>query len=106
MVRALCCLSLLLPLAGCGAPSAAPGLVWGKRGVQDGEFVRPRAVTVAGDRLFVVDFTARIQAFDFDGNYVGPSWATPDFRKGRPSGLGTGRDGNLLVADSHYGQVR
>jgi DNA-binding beta-propeller fold protein YncE len=39
--------------------------------------------------------TARIQAFDLDGHYLGPTWTTPDYR-----------NGNLLVADSHYHTVR
>src|SRR5262249_25569554 len=30
------------------------------------------------------------------------TWTTPDYRNGRPSGLSIDRDGNLIVADSHY----
>jgi len=56
--------------------------------------------------IFIVDFTARIQEYDLDGNHLGQTWTTPDFRNGRPSGLGIDRDGNLLVADSHYHCVR
>ncbi len=88
--------------------AGAPELVWGEHGgARDGRFHRPRAAAVdhAG-RIFVVDFTARIQAFDADGTYLGPTWTPPDFRNGRPSGLGIDRDGNLLVADSHYHCVR
>ena len=85
-----------------------PERVWGTRGVQEGQFSRPRAVAIdpATGHLFVVDFTARIQAFDSDGTYLGPTWTTPDFRNGRPSGLSIARDGHLLVADSHYHCVR
>ena len=91
---------------GCG-PSAKPELVWGKRGVNDGEFVRPRAAVIGpDDRLYIVDYTARIQVFDLDGKYLGPTWTTPDYRNGRPSGLGIARDGNLIVCDSHYNCVR
>jgi DNA-binding beta-propeller fold protein YncE len=97
----------LLAVAGCGRPSAEPELVWGRRGTADGEFVRPRAAAIdSHGRLFVVDFTARIQAFDLDGNYLGPTWTTPDYRNGRPSGLGIARDGNLIVCDSHYHCLR
>jgi hypothetical protein len=102
-------LGLLLAgwLAGCGGPSAEPELVWGRRGVQNGDLVKPRAVAIdARDRLYVVDFTARIQVYDRDGNYLGPTWTTPDYRAGRPSGLSIDRDGNLLVADSHYNCLR
>lgn len=81
--------------------------MWGKRGVRDGEFIRPRAAAIdKNDRLFIVDYTARIQAFDLSGKYLGPTWTTPDYRNGRPSGLGIAKDGNLIVCDSHYHCVR
>jgi sugar lactone lactonase YvrE len=93
----------LLALTGCGGPAAQPELVWGKKGVRDGDFVRPRAAVIdRHDRLYVVDFTARIQAFDLDGKPLGLTWTTPDYRNGRPSGLSLDRDGNLIVSDSHY----
>lgn len=93
-------------LAGCG-PSAKPEAVWGQRGVRDGDFVRPRAAVIDGqDRLWIVDFTARVQAFDLSGKYTGPTFTTPDFRNGRPSGLGVTNDGRLIVCDSHYHTLR
>jgi len=99
-----------LPLSiavGCSGPSAHPELVWGKRGVNDGMFVRPRAAAIGpGDRLYIVDYTARIQVFDLDGRYIGPTWTTPDYSIGRPSNLSIDRDGNLIVSDSHYHAVR
>ena len=88
-------------------PGAQPELVWGKRGVAAGDFVRPRAIAIdAQDRLFIVDFTARIQVFDRDGKYLKTGWTTPDYRNGRPSGLSVDFDGNLVVSDSHYHTVR
>jgi DNA-binding beta-propeller fold protein YncE len=94
---------LLLPVAGCGGDSASPELVWGRRGVQNGDMVRPRAIAIdAADHLYLVDFTARIQVYDRDGQYLGATWTTPDYRNGRPSGLSIDRDGNLIVSDSHY----
>jgi DNA-binding beta-propeller fold protein YncE len=96
----------LLALAG-AATRDHPDVVWGRRGVQPGDMVRPRAIAIdAKDRLYVVDFTARIQVYDRDGNYLGPTWTTPDYRNGRPSGLSIDRDGNLLVSDSHYHCLR
>jgi DNA-binding beta-propeller fold protein YncE len=93
--------------AGCGGPSAEPETVWGKRGVVNGDLVRPRAAAIdAQDRLYIVDFTARIQVFDRNGKFTGPCWTTPDFRNGRPSGMSIDRDGNLLVSDSHYHCLR
>jgi DNA-binding beta-propeller fold protein YncE len=99
-------LLLAVLAAGCSR-SDRPERVWGKRGVQDGNFVRPRAAVIDNqDRLWVVDFTARIQAFDLDGKHLGVTFRTPDFRNGRPSGLGLDRDGNLIVCDSHYHCLR
>src|SRR5437016_7805626 len=97
----------LLALAGCGGDPSVPELVWGRRGVQDGDLVRPRAIAIdAHDRLYIVDFTARIQVYDRDGRYLERTWTTPDYRNGRPSGLSIDRDGNLLVSDSHYHCLR
>lgn len=91
---------------GCGE-SSVPDLVWGRRGINDGELIKPRAIAIdPEDRLYLVDWTARIQVFDLDGNYLGPTWTTPDYRNGRPSGLSIDRHGNLIVSDSHYGCVR
>src|SRR5436305_1935241 len=104
LCRALPLFALLA--AGCG-PADKPELVWGKRGVRDGEFVRPRAAVIdRDDRLWVVDFTARVQALDLDGKHLGVTFRTPDFRNGRPSGLGLDRDGRLIVCDSHYHCLR
>lgn len=93
-------------LTGRGGP--APDLVWGKKGVQDGDVARPRAIAIdpRTGHLFLVDFTPRIQVYDLDGNHLGVTFRPPDFRNGRPSGLGIDRDGHLIVADSHYHCVR
>jgi hypothetical protein len=97
----------LAALAGCGSEHPLPEVVWGRRGVQNGDLARPRAIAIdSRDRLYIVDFTARIQVYDRDGRYLGPTWTTPDYRNGRPSGLSMARDGNLLVCDSHYHCVR
>src|SRR5206468_4703150 len=96
-----------LTVAGCGGSSSQPQIVWGRKGFQPGDMVRPRAIAIdPQDRLYVVDFTARIQVYDADGHYLGPSWTTPDFRNGRPSGLSIDRDGHLIVSDSHYSCFR
>jgi DNA-binding beta-propeller fold protein YncE len=104
--RSALILAMLL-LTGCAGPSATPELVWGQRGVQPGDLVKPRAVAIdSQDRLYIVDWTARIQVFDRDGKHLGPVWTCPDYRNGRPSGLSIDRDGNLLVSDSHYHCLR
>jgi len=95
----------LFALAG-GSPDK-PRLVWGRRGVQSGDMFRPRAIAIdAQDRLYIVDYTARIQVYDRDGNYLGHTWTTPDYRNGRPSGLSIDQDNNLIVSDSHYNCFR
>src|SRR5947209_9082176 len=95
-------LVLGLLTAGC-RPHGEPEVVWGQHGTQPGDFVRPRAAAIdSHDRLYVVDFTARIQVFDRDGNFLNLCWQTPDYRNGRPSGLSIDRDDNLIVSDSHY----
>ena len=101
-------LALLLPAcAGCFADPAKPEVVWGKHGVQDGDLARPRAIAIdSKDRLYIVDFTARIQVYDRDGNYLGKTWSTPDYRNGRPSGLDIDRDDHLICSDSHYHLIR
>src|ERR1700722_17496938 len=90
-------LALLVCVAGCG-PTGAPELVWGKRGINGGDLVKPRAIAIdKHDRLYLVDWTARIQVFDRDGKFLDRMWKTPDFRNGRPSGLSIDCAGNLLV---------
>ena len=97
---------LCFSLMGCGDESA-PDIVWGEQGVIDGRMHRPRALAIdAKDRLYVVDFTARVQVYDRNGKHLGHTWSTPDYRNGRPSGLSITPDGNLLLSDSHYSCLR
>jgi DNA-binding beta-propeller fold protein YncE len=99
--------ALAIGMTGCGGSGNTPELVWGKRGVLGGELVKPRAIAIGpDDHLYIVDWTARIQAFDRDGKFLGVSWTPPDFRNGRPSGLSVDSDGNVVVSDSHYHTVR
>ncbi len=105
---------LLFPLliaAGCtGQAQSSDGqleIVWGRAGISNGRFQKPRAIAIDTrggpnkDRLYIVDMTARIQVFDADGNYLF-QWATPAHKNGNPTGMHFDREGNLLVADTHY----
>jgi DNA-binding beta-propeller fold protein YncE len=53
------------------------------------------------DLVYIVDMTARIQVFTASGEFV-RAWKTPKATNGKPCGLSFDRDGNLLVADTHY----
>ncbi len=77
-------------------------LIWGRRGISEGRLQKPRAMAIdAQDRIYIVDMTARIQVFDADGTFL-RGWQTPLSEQGRPTGLSIDREGNLLVADTHY----
>ena len=70
-------------LAGCSGAPGRPDRIWGERGVQGGDVVKPRAIAIdPQDRLYIVDWTARIQAFDRDGKY-------PRHRPGPPPIIAT-----------------
>ena len=100
-------MALVILVAGCNGSGSAPELVWGQRGIQPGQLVKPRAIGIGpDDRMYIVDWTARIQAFDRNGKFLGASWTPPDFRNGRPSGLSVDSKGNVVVSDSHYHAVR
>jgi sugar lactone lactonase YvrE len=99
---------LVVLLAGCEEDGNTMGhleAVWGRRGISDGRFQKPRAMAIdAQDRIYVVDMTARIQVFDSDGRFL-RGWQTPDHQFGKPTGLSVTRDGRILVADTHYYRV-
>jgi sugar lactone lactonase YvrE len=94
-----------MSLAGCVGSRdtrSVADLVWGRSGLSDGRFRKPRALAIdAQDRLYVVDMTGRIQVFNRDGEFV-RSWKTPTIERGKPCGLTIDGDGNLMVADTHY----
>ncbi len=106
--RWLLLLAMLAASGGCVDPGAAAGefdLVWGRQGQSEGRLQKPRAMAIDnGDRMYLVDMTARIQVFSLDGQFI-RGWQTPAWEFGKPSGLSIGRDGNLLVADTHYARV-
>lgn len=100
--------AIFLSVSGCGGDPNHIGRlerVWGRRGLSEGRFQKPRALAIDGrDRLYVVDMTARIQVFDPGGRFL-YGWQTPEWNTGKPTGLAIGVDGNVLVADTHYYRV-
>lgn len=103
----VCCILLLAAAlaAGCDTDQSRIGrleAVWGRRGISDGRLQKPRAMAIDDqDRLYLVDMTARIQVFTPQGEFL-HGWQTPAHETGKPTGLSIGRDGNVLVADTHY----
>lgn len=78
--------------------------VWGRRGIIPGRLQKPRAMAIdAADRLYIVDFLARIHVFDADGEFI-KAWRTPNFDNGKPTGITVDGD-RLLVADTHYYRI-
>ena len=98
----------LASIAGCAPGVSRPGepeVVWGRRGLTNGRFQKPRAMAIDDqDRLYIVDMTGRIQVFSPDGQFL-RSWRTPEITDGRPTGLSFDRHGRLMVADTHYYRV-
>lgn len=103
----LCCVPFAF-LPGChreGDQFGRVERVWGRWGLSDGRFNKPRAMAIDGDdRLYIVDMTARVQVFDSQGNFL-RGWQTPEHKAGRPTGISIGRDGQVLIADTHYFRV-
>lgn len=106
-------LSTLLVPPGCG-PADEPSSVeplpvetrFGRPGRAPGQFVYPRALAVdrTDGTVYVVDKTARVQAFDRDGVWL-REWTMPSFENGKPTGLAVGPGGNVFVADTHEFRV-
>ena len=96
---------LLAVTAGCDTEGRSIGhldTIWGRRGISPGRLQKPRAIAIdRNDEIYTVDMTARIQVFDGDGKFL-RLWSTPEHIHGRPTGLNIGRDGHVLVADTHY----
>lgn len=98
-------------ISGC-APKRGPNqddpgleLIYGRRGLSEGRFMKPRAMVIDDkDQVYIVDMTGRIQVFDRDGQFL-RFWNTPDITHGKPTGLGINRSQQIMVADTHYFQV-
>jgi len=79
--------------------------VIGERGGGAGQFNKPRSVAVDGDdNIFVIDMTGRVQKFSPTGDYL-LGWQMPESDKGKAKGMGTDRDGNVLLVEPHYTRV-
>ncbi len=104
--RAFLALSISGVLTACGSQDGgdANSLVWGTEGLRDGDFLRPRAICSHENRVYVIDTTGRAQVFTEAGVFLN-LWRTPDASNGTPTAIGVGRDGRLLVPDTHYHRI-
>ena len=104
--------ALVLPAfvaAGCdrrGNTGDRVELVIGSPGHSSGKFYRPRGIAfdAASGIICVVDWDGRVQKFTTNGEFRA-SWIMPDVRKGKPEDLCFAKNGNVLVADTHYSRV-
>lgn len=100
-------------LSGCASPPTSklsdpiPVQVWGKRGNGDGEFSQPRPIAIAPDGfVYIGDASGRIHKWTRAGKFI-KSWRVPSVQKGEGSeGLAILKDGNILLADTHYSKLR
>ncbi len=77
----------------------------GHRGVGVGELNKPRSVAVDSQgNLYVTDMTGRVEKFATNGEFL-LSWQLPQTDKGRPKGMCTDREGNIVVNEPHYSRV-
>jgi len=102
----LLCLALTMLFAGCTpAPIENVAEVWGRKGLDDGRFIKPRAIAIdESDQLHIIDMTSRIQVFDRLGE-LQKFWKTPECTNGKPCGISILRDGRIAVPDTHYFRV-
>jgi DNA-binding beta-propeller fold protein YncE len=85
--------------------AAGVQFVMGRTGFGPREFSYPRAAVFGRDgHLYVVDKAARIQCFTPDADYI-REWRMPVWGAGKPTGLGSGPDGRIYAADTHYSRV-
>ncbi len=93
-------------IVGCTPPPVdSVAEVWGRKGLDDGRFIKPRAITIdESDQLHIIDMTSRIQVFDRLGE-LKKFWKTPECVNGKPCGISILHDGRIVVPDTHYFRV-
>lgn len=111
-LAALVLLALCMVLPGCARDDTKPDQLvpalrtFGSPGIALGQFSYPRAIAAdcKNKYIYVIDKTARVQRFGFDGE---PQlfWNMPAKSNGKPTGVSVAPDGRIFVADTHYFRV-
>ena len=99
--------TVVLGLSACsGAP--APVLArggWGAEGLRDGFFMRPRAIDICNDEVYVIDTTSRVQVFTKDGQFK-RQWSVPEVTRGTPTAIIHSPDfQQIIIPDTHDSRV-
>ena len=79
--------------------------MWGRSGIRNGEFRRPRAIAATETELYVIDTTGRVQVFTHEGLYL-RGWRMPDAQNGTPTGITFANSGRVVIPDTHYSKIR
>lgn len=97
--------SIAACVSACGTREAATNAnMWGKSGVRDGEFIRPRAMGATDSELYVIDTSGRVQVFSHDGKHL-RGWHMPEHSNGTPTGITFASDGRIIIPDTHYSRI-
>lgn len=66
--------------------------------------MRPRAIDVFNDEVYVVDTTGRVQVFTLAGDFV-RAWEIPEQDNGTPTAIIHTEDGRVLIPDTHNSRI-
>ena len=86
--------------AGHSANPLATQFTFGAAGTSLGQFNYPRCIAVdpVNHWVYVVDKSARVQRFNFEGQPL-TAWSTPEWANGKPTGVSVAPDGRVFVAE-------
>jgi ABC-type multidrug transport system ATPase subunit len=110
VLKALLCLLLGFPLAGCHRLPAGPTIpvaevhLWS---VPPEGLLQPaaRSLTIGNHgELIALDTGGRVLVYGPDGS-IARQWRMPDSKNGNPEGVCVLRDGRIVVGDTHYHRV-
>ncbi len=99
--------TIILGLSACsGAPSSLQARgSWGSEGLRNGDFMRPRAIDVCNDEVYVIDTTSRVQVFSKEGEFK-RLWTVPEETRGTPTAIIHSSDNQqLIIPDTHDSRI-